>query len=65
MKVDTQPFSSVNMVEGYDRFARRQLDFALDINMAGLAPRRRTKNEVADPCDRPKKGKRDISRKNK
>jgi hypothetical protein len=49
MKVNTQPFPSLNMVEGYDRSARRQLDFALGINMAGLAPRRRTKNEEADP----------------
>jgi hypothetical protein len=40
MKVDTQPFPSVNMVEGRvndsDRSARRQLDFAFGINMAGL-----------------------------
>jgi hypothetical protein len=36
MKVDTQPFPSVNMVEGYDRSARRQLDFALGINVTGL-----------------------------
>jgi hypothetical protein len=55
MKVDTQPFPSVNMVEGYDRSARRQLDFALGINMAGLAPRRQTKNEEANPCDQPQK----------
>jgi hypothetical protein len=34
MKVDTQPFPNVNMVEGYDRSTRRQLDFTLDINMA-------------------------------
>jgi hypothetical protein len=53
MKVDTQPFPSVNMVEGYDRPARRQLDFVLGINMAGPAPCRHTKNEEADPCDRP------------
>jgi hypothetical protein len=46
------------MVEGYDRSARRQLDFALGINMAGLAPCRRTKNEEADPCDRPQKGEK-------
>jgi hypothetical protein len=46
------------MVEGYDRSARRQLDFALGINMAGLAPRRRTRNEEADPCDRPQKGEK-------
>jgi hypothetical protein len=55
MKVDTQPFPSVNMVEGYDRSARRQLDFALGINMAGLASRRQTKNKEADPGDRPQK----------
>jgi hypothetical protein len=54
-KVDTQPFPSVNMMEGYDRSPRRQLDFAHGINMAGLAPRRRTRNEEADPCDRPQK----------
>jgi hypothetical protein len=35
MKVDTQPFPNVNMVEGYDRSTRHQLDFTLDINMAG------------------------------
>jgi hypothetical protein len=58
MKVDTQPFPSVNMVEGYDRSARRQLDFALGINTAGLALRRRTRNEEADPCDRPPKGEK-------
>jgi hypothetical protein len=55
MKVDTQPFPSVNMVEGYDRTVRRQLDFALGINMAGFASRRQTKNKKADPCDRPQK----------
>jgi hypothetical protein len=53
MKVDTQPFPSVNMVEGYDRSARRQLDFTLGINMVGLASRRQTKNKEADPSDRP------------
>jgi hypothetical protein len=37
MKVDTQPFPSVNMVEGCDRSAQQQLDFAFGINMAGLA----------------------------
>jgi hypothetical protein len=58
MKVDTQPFPSVNMVEGYDRSARQQLDFTLSINMAGLAPRRRTRNENADPCDWPQKGEK-------
>jgi hypothetical protein len=55
MKVGTQPFPSVNMVEGYDRFARQKLDFALSINMIGLAPCRRTKNEETDPCDWPQK----------
>jgi hypothetical protein len=58
MKVDTQPFPSVNMGEGYDRSVRRQLDFALSINMAGPALRRHTRNEEADPCDRPQKGKK-------
>jgi hypothetical protein len=58
MKVDTQPFPSVNMLEGYDQSARRQLDVTLSINMAWLAPRRRTKNEEADPCDRPQKGEK-------
>jgi hypothetical protein len=58
MKVDTQPFPSVNMVEGYDRSARRQLDLALGINMAGLAPCCRTRNEEANPCDRPQKGEK-------
>jgi hypothetical protein len=58
MKVNTQLFPSVNMVEGYVRSTRWQLDFALSINMTGLAPRRRTKNEEADPCDRPQKGEK-------
>jgi hypothetical protein len=55
MKVDTQPFPSVNMVDGYDRSARRQLDFTLSINMARLAPHRQTMNKEADPSDRPQK----------
>ncbi|PVH32064.1 hypothetical protein PAHAL_9G304600 [Panicum hallii] len=55
MKVDIQPFPGVNMVEGYDRSPRRQLDFTLGINMAGLASRRQTKNKEADPSDRPQK----------
>jgi hypothetical protein len=58
MKVDTQPFPSVNMVEGYDWSARRQLDFALGINMTGFAPRCQTKNEEANPCYRPQKGEK-------
>jgi hypothetical protein len=43
------------MVEGYDWSARRQLDFALGINMVGLTSRRQTKNKEADPSDRPHK----------
>jgi hypothetical protein len=58
MKVDTQPFPCVNMVEGYDQSVRRQLDFALGINMARLAPRCRTRNEEADPYDQPQKGEK-------
>jgi hypothetical protein len=65
MKVDTKPFPSVNMVEGCDRSARRQLDFAFGINMAGPATRRHARNKEADPCDRPQKGERDTSRKSK
>jgi hypothetical protein len=53
MKVDTQPFPGVNMVEGYDRSTRWQLDFALGINMAGLVSRRQAKNKEADPSDQP------------
>jgi hypothetical protein len=56
MKIDTQPFPSVNIVEGHGWSVRRQLDFALSINMAGFAPRRQTKKEEADPCDQPQKG---------
>jgi hypothetical protein len=55
MKVDTQPFPSVNMVEGYDRSARRQLDFTLGINMERLMSRHQTKNKEANPSDRPQK----------
>jgi hypothetical protein len=65
MKVDTQPFPSVNLVEGCDRSARQQLDFAFGINMVGLAPRRYARNEEADPCDQPQKGERDTSWKSK
>jgi hypothetical protein len=60
MKVDTQPFPSVNMVEGCDRSARRQLDFAFGINMAGPAPCRYARNEEADPCDRPQKREKEY-----
>jgi hypothetical protein len=55
MKVDTQPFPGVNMVESYDRSARRQLDFALGINMVGVASRHQVKNKEADPSDWPQK----------
>jgi hypothetical protein len=60
MKVDTQPFLSVNMVESCDRSARRQLDFAFGINMAGPAPRRYARKEKADPYDRPQKGEKEY-----
>jgi hypothetical protein len=60
MKVDTQPFPGVNMVENYDRSARRQLDFALGINMAGVASRRQVKNKEAVPSDRPQKEKKEY-----
>jgi hypothetical protein len=60
MKVDTQPFPGVNMVENDDRSARRQLDFALDINMAGVASRRQDKNKEADPSDRPQKERKEY-----
>ncbi|PVH63658.1 hypothetical protein PAHAL_2G078700 [Panicum hallii] len=60
MKVDTQPFPGVNMVESNDRTARRQLDFALGINMAGLASRRQSKDGEADPSNRPQKEKKEY-----
>jgi hypothetical protein len=60
MKVDTQLFPGVNMVENYDRSARRQLDFALGINMVGVASCRQGKNREADPSDRPQKEKKEY-----
>jgi hypothetical protein len=64
MKVNTQPFPSVNMVEGRvndrDRSARWQLDFAFSINMAGPAPRHYERKEKADPCNRPQKGEKEY-----
>jgi hypothetical protein len=60
MKVDTQPFPSVNMVEGCDRSARPQLDFTFGINMAGPAPCRYARNEEADPCDWPQKREKEY-----
>jgi hypothetical protein len=58
MKVDTQPFPSVNMVEGCDRSARRQLDFTFGINMAEPMPRRHARNGEANPCDQPQNGEK-------
>jgi hypothetical protein len=59
MKVDTQPFPSVNMVEDTDWTARRQLNFAFGINMAGPARCHDEKKKRADPCDRPHMGEKD------
>jgi hypothetical protein len=60
MKVDTQPFPSVIMVEGCDRSARQQLDFAFGINMAGPAPRRYARKEKANSYNRPQKGEKEY-----
>jgi hypothetical protein len=60
MKVDIQPFPGVNMVENYDRSARRQLNFTLGINMVGVTSRRQGKNREADPSDRPQKEKKEY-----
>jgi hypothetical protein len=60
MKVDTQPFPNVNMVEGYDRSTRQQLDFTLGINMAGHASRQHTRRQEADSCDQPQKEENDY-----
>jgi hypothetical protein len=63
MKVNTQSFPSVNMVEGHrdagEWSVRSRLDFSFDINMAGLL-RRRDKEEGASPRDRPRKGEREY-----
>jgi hypothetical protein len=60
MKVDTRPFSGVNMVEGHrdtgERSARCRLDFSFNINMAGSLQRHNEKG--ARPRDRPRKGER-------
>jgi hypothetical protein len=63
MKVDTQPFPNVNMVEGYDRSMRRQLDFTLGINMADHVSIQGGKRPI--PAIGPKKKKRTISPKNR
>jgi hypothetical protein len=60
MKVDTQPFPNVNMVEGYDRSTRRQLDFMLGINMEGHTSRQQSSWQEADSRDRPQKEERDY-----
>jgi hypothetical protein len=44
MKVDTQPFQNINMVEGYDRSTRHQLDFTFGTNMAGHASCQHTRH---------------------
>jgi hypothetical protein len=56
MKVDTQPFLNVNLVEWYDRSTRRQLDFMFGINMVGHTSRQ----QEADSHDQPQKEERDY-----
>ena len=63
MKVDTQPFPGVNMVD-HNHSARRQLDFSFNVNMAGPVYHHdrdekgighsRGKEKGADPSDRPR-----------
>jgi hypothetical protein len=36
------------------------LDFVFGINMAGPAPRRYTRKEKVNPCDRPQKGEKEY-----
>jgi hypothetical protein len=60
MKVDTQPFPNVNMVEGYNRSTRRQLDFMLGINMAGHTSCQHARKQEANSCDRPQKEEKDY-----
>jgi hypothetical protein len=61
MKVDTQPFLGINMVECHrdtgKRSARCRLDFSFDVNMAG-PPRRHDKEKGDSPHDRPQKGEK-------
>jgi hypothetical protein len=63
MKVDTQLFPNVNMIEGHrdagEQSVRRHLDFTFDVNMAG-PPRHRDGKEGASPRDWPWKGKREY-----
>jgi hypothetical protein len=60
MKVDTRPFSGINMVEGHrdsgEPSTRRRLDFSFDVNMVG-SPRHRDE-KGASPSDRPRKGEK-------
>jgi hypothetical protein len=63
MKVDTQPFPNVNMVEGYDRSTRHQLDFMLGINMGRYTTRQHARKQEA--AIGPKKKKGTISPKNR
>jgi hypothetical protein len=60
MKVDTQPFPNVNMVERYNRSTRRQLDFTLGINMAGCTSCQYARKQESDSCDWPQKEERDY-----
>jgi hypothetical protein len=60
MKVDTQPFLNVNMVEGYDRSTCRQLDFMFDINMAGHKSCEYARKQEADSRDRSQKEERNY-----
>jgi hypothetical protein len=63
MKIDTQSFPGVNMVESHrdagERSVRRRLDIMFDINMAGPL-RWRDEKEGPSPRDRPWKGKREY-----
>jgi hypothetical protein len=65
MKVDTQLFPGVNMVENYDRSARRQLDFTLGINMAGVTSRPRARTERLILAIGPKKRRKSTSQRDK
>jgi hypothetical protein len=60
VKVNTQPFPNVNMVEGYNRSTHCQLDFMLGINMAGHASRQHARKQEADSRDWPQKEERDY-----
>jgi hypothetical protein len=62
MKVDTQSFPGVNMVEGHmdagEWSVQRRLDLTFDINMAG--PLQHRDEEGASPHDRPRKVEREY-----